>query len=70
VSTREVLAEVAEASGRREVEPDVVGNAIGSWDSKRLHQAMSNLVFTALKYGDQQTRVKETRRATWSSGSA
>jgi signal transduction histidine kinase len=48
---RETLDEIAAHSSGRSLDLEVQGDAQGEWDARRLHQALSNLVFNALKYG-------------------
>lgn len=48
---RDTLDEIAAISGGRVLDLEVEGNLEGEWDARRLHQALSNLVFNALKYG-------------------
>lgn len=48
---RDTLDEIAAISRGRVLELEVVGDLQGEWDARRLHQALSNLVFNALKYG-------------------
>jgi signal transduction histidine kinase len=48
---RETLDEIAAVSSGRVLDLEVEGNLEGEWDARRLHQALSNLVFNALKYG-------------------
>jgi signal transduction histidine kinase len=48
---RDTLDEIAAISRGRVLELEVVGDMEGEWDARRLHQALSNLVFNALKYG-------------------
>lgn len=48
---RETLEEIAAISNGRALDLAVEGDLEGEWDARRLHQALSNLVFNALKYG-------------------
>ncbi|MEO8296217.1 MAG: sensor histidine kinase [Burkholderiales bacterium] len=48
---RNTLDEIGAISRGRAMELDVQGDLQGEWDARRLHQALSNLVFNALKYG-------------------
>ena len=48
---RDTLDEIALVDGGRVLELEVKGDLGGEWDAPRLHQALSNLVFNALKYG-------------------
>ncbi|MCR5884637.1 sensor histidine kinase [Rhizobacter sp. J219] len=54
---RDTLEEIAAFSPGRALELDVRGDMQGEWDARRLHQALSNLVFNALKYGFAGTPV-------------
>ncbi|MDO9095160.1 MAG: sensor histidine kinase [Rubrivivax sp.] len=49
---RNILDEILAISRGRVLTLDVQGEMQGEWDARRLHQAVSNLVFNALKYGD------------------
>jgi len=48
---RDTLDEIAAISSGRVLNLEVEGDMEGEWDARRLHQALSNLVFNALKYG-------------------
>jgi signal transduction histidine kinase len=48
---RNTLDEIDAISRGRVLELEVEGDLQGEWDARRLHQALSNLVFNALKYG-------------------
>jgi signal transduction histidine kinase len=48
---RNTLDEIEAISRGRVLELEVEGDLQGEWDARRLHQALSNLVFNALKYG-------------------
>jgi signal transduction histidine kinase len=48
---RNTLEEIGAISRGRVLELEVQGDLKGEWDARRLHQALSNLVFNALKYG-------------------
>ena len=48
---RDTLDEIAAISSGRVLDLEVEGELEGEWDARRLHQALSNLVFNALKYG-------------------
>ena len=48
---RNTLDEIEAISNGRVLELEVKGDLQGEWDPRRLHQALSNLVFNALKYG-------------------
>jgi signal transduction histidine kinase len=48
---RETLDEIGATSPGRVLELEARGDTEGEWDARRLHQALSNLVFNALKYG-------------------
>ncbi len=49
--TRHILDEIAAISSGHALELEAAGAMDGEWDARRLHQAVSNLVFNALKYG-------------------
>ena len=49
--TRQTLDEIAAISSGHALELESAGAMDGEWDARRLHQALSNLVFNALKYG-------------------
>jgi len=49
---RDTLKEIEAISSGRVLRVQTQGNTHGEWDARRLHQALSNLVFNALKYGD------------------
>lgn len=55
---RDTLEEIAAFSPGRALELDVRGDMQVEWDARRLHQAMSNLIFNALKYGLPGTPVR------------
>lgn len=55
---RETLDEIAAISAGRGLELEVAGDMQGEWDARRLHQALSNLVFNALKYGQANAPVR------------
>jgi signal transduction histidine kinase len=48
---RDTLAEIEAVSTGRRLNLEALGDTYGQWDARRLHQALSNLVFNALKYG-------------------
>lgn len=48
---RDTLDEIDAVSTGRTLELATHGDLDGEWDARRLHQALSNLVFNALKYG-------------------
>ena len=48
---RDTLDEIDAIDTGRTLELTVNGNLDGEWDARRLHQALSNLVFNAVKYG-------------------
>lgn len=48
---RNTLEEIQAISRGHALELDVRGDMQGEWDARRLHQALSNLVFNAMKYG-------------------
>lgn len=49
---RDTLEEIGAINPARPLHLAVAGDVEGEWDARRLHQALSNLVFNALKYGD------------------
>jgi len=49
---RSALKEIEAISAGHAVRLDSRGDTQGTWDSRRLHQALSNLVMNALKYGE------------------
>lgn len=51
VFVRDTLDEIRAVHPTRVLELHAQGNMHGEWDTRRLHQAVSNLVFNALKYG-------------------
>jgi signal transduction histidine kinase len=55
---RDTLEEIAAISQGRVLDLAVEGDMAGEWDARRLHQAVSNLVFNALKYGDSGTPIR------------
>lgn len=48
---RHTLDEISAVYPERALELESQGDMNGEWDGRRLHQALSNLVFNALKYG-------------------
>ncbi|MDP3253509.1 MAG: sensor histidine kinase [Hydrogenophaga sp.] len=50
--TRNTLDEIAAIRNERVIHLDSQGDLDGEWDARRLHQALSNLIFNALKYGE------------------
>ncbi|RZK99758.1 MAG: sensor histidine kinase [Rubrivivax sp.] len=48
---QDTLDEIAALGNNTVLELHVDGEMQGKWDARRLHQALSNLVFNALKYG-------------------
>lgn len=56
---RNTLDEIGATNSARALELETQGDMRGEWDARRLHQAVSNLVFNALKYGlsDKPIRV-------------
>lgn len=48
---RNTFEEIQAISRGHALELDVRGDMQGGWDARRLHQALSNLVFNAMKYG-------------------
>ena len=55
---RNTLDEIEAISRGRAFELEVQGDMQGEWDARRLHQALSNLVFNAMKYGLQDTPIR------------
>lgn len=55
---QETLDEIAAISAGRSLELQATGDLQGEWDARRLHQALSNLVFNALKYGQADAPVR------------
>ncbi|HXC59946.1 MAG TPA: sensor histidine kinase [Steroidobacteraceae bacterium] len=49
---RNTLKEIEAISSGPVLRFEAQGDTHGEWDARRLHQALSNLVFNALKYGD------------------
>lgn len=54
---RNTLDEIDAISRGRTLVLEAHGDMQGEWDARRLHQALSNLVFNAMKYGAQNTPV-------------
>jgi signal transduction histidine kinase len=54
------LDEISAMSAGRILELAAEGDLQGEWDARRLHQALSNLVFNALKYGLPSTPIRIT----------
>lgn len=54
---RNTLDEIDAISPGREFELKAQGDMHGEWDARRLHQALSNLVFNAMKYGMQNAPI-------------
>lgn len=48
---RHTLEEIEAIGIGRELALEVKGDMQGEWDARRIHQALSNLVFNAIKYG-------------------
>ena len=57
---RQTLDEIATISPERRVEIECAGDPSGSWDGRRLHQLLWNLVVNALKYGAPDRAVSVT----------
>jgi signal transduction histidine kinase len=57
---RATLDEIAAISSGRVLDLEVEGDLEGEWDARRLHQALSNLVFNALKYGRPSAPIRIT----------
>lgn len=55
---RETLDEISAVSGNRVLALEAIGDLEGEWDARRLHQALSNLVFNALKYGRDDAPIR------------
>jgi signal transduction histidine kinase len=55
---RDTLDEIDAINTGRVVQLEALGDLRGEWDSRRLHQALSNLVFNALKYGLSSSPVR------------
>jgi signal transduction histidine kinase len=55
---RDTLDEIAVVSGGRALELEVEGDLRVEWDARRLHQALSNLVLNALKYGSPSAPIR------------
>jgi len=55
---RNTLDEIDAISTGRVLELEAHGDMQGEWDARRLHQALSNLVFNALKYGFPSSPVR------------
>jgi signal transduction histidine kinase len=55
---RHTLDEIDAISRGRALELEVRGDMQGEWDARRLHQALSNLVFNAMKYGVQDAPIR------------
>lgn len=55
---RDTLKEIGAINAGQVLELSVQGNTHGKWDGPRLHQALSNLVFNALKYGHAGSAIR------------
>jgi len=55
---RDVMAEFLEADPARQIELGCEGRLDGEWDKNRLHQAVSNLIGNALRYGEGKIEVR------------
>lgn len=55
---RNTLDEIGAVFAGRALVLESQGDMAGEWDPRRLHQALSNLVFNALKYGFADTPVR------------
>ncbi|HUG73580.1 MAG TPA: sensor histidine kinase [Steroidobacteraceae bacterium] len=55
---RDTLKEIEAISAGHVLELVVQGDTKGEWDGPRLHQALSNLVFNALKYGHPGSAIR------------
>jgi len=54
---RQTLDEIDIVANGRAMELQAAGDMRGEWDAQRLHQALSNLIFNALKYGAAKTPI-------------
>jgi signal transduction histidine kinase len=54
---RDILSEIGAISTGRVLELTSQGDTKGEWDARRVHQAISNLVFNALKYGNPDSAI-------------
>lgn len=59
----DAVDELKVAHPQRTVHVDVTGTLTGSWDPKRLSQALSNLLGNAIHHGDEQTAVSVAARS-------
>jgi signal transduction histidine kinase len=57
---RETLDEINAANPGCNIRLVATGNLQGTWDARRLHQLLSNLVVNALKYGTPSTPIEVT----------
>ncbi|MDM0112298.1 HAMP domain-containing sensor histidine kinase [Variovorax sp. J22R133] len=57
---RDTLDEFVALNPGRIIELESAGNLQGTWDARRLHQVISNVVFNALKHGAPETQVRVT----------
>lgn len=55
---RNTLEEIQAISRGHALELDVRGDMQGEWDARRLHQALSNLVFNAMMYGVRDAPIR------------
>jgi signal transduction histidine kinase len=55
---RELIDEFQQADGARPIDLTCAGELAGDWDSARLHQALSNLLANALRYGTDGVTVR------------
>ena len=53
-----VVDEMSAASPGRTIELQMEGDLQGQWDPGRVDQALSNLIYNALQYGDRHTPVR------------
>lgn len=60
-----VLVEIAALREGHAIELKTEGDLWGQWDPRRMHQALSNLIFNALKYGCPDTPVLITLDGTY-----
>ncbi len=61
---RNTLGEIAVIRDERVIDLELAGDLHGVWDARRLHQALSNLIFNALKYGSPHAPIRVTLNGT------
>jgi len=54
----DILEEIGGIAAGRALKLAVSGDVDGEWDARRLHQALSNLVFNAVKYGEPDSDIR------------